>query len=123
MCSGHWRGFRRVGQHIERTVLYLVHKIAPLCRSRLFDADPVSICKEVLPCRDLRVAVLPTEEIDELLLARLSTLAREHNIETVAMHDRHALLAEAFMKVALVPCMELVDAQLVHTFLAERRRV
>jgi hypothetical protein len=41
-------------------------------------------------------------------------LAREHNIETVAPHDRHTLPAEAFVKMLLITRMELVDAQLVH---------
>jgi hypothetical protein len=51
-------------------------------------------------------------------VARLSTLAREHDVEAVSSHDRHTLPAEAIVKVLLVPRMELVDAQLVHTRLA-----
>jgi hypothetical protein len=42
----------------------------------------------------------------------------EYNIETIAPHDRHALLAETFVKVLLITRVNLVDAELVHVRLA-----
>jgi hypothetical protein len=75
--------------------------------------DPLGICEEVLPRRHLRVAILPAQEINEFLVVWFTTLARKYNIETVTPHNRHALPAEAVVKVLFIPCVELVDAQLV----------
>src|SRR6202044_1092159 len=81
-ASWHQRWFRRVGQHIQRTILNVVYKVAPLLSGCLFDSDPFGISKKVLPRRSLRVAIFPAQEINEFLVVRPTTLARKHNIET-----------------------------------------
>jgi hypothetical protein len=119
--SGHQRWFGCVGQHFERTILNVVYKVAPLLGGCFFDPDPLGISKEALPRRSLRVAIFPAQEINELLVVRLTTLARKNNIETVTPHNWHALPAEAVVKVLFIPWVELVDAQLVNARLTVRR--
>jgi hypothetical protein len=48
-------------------------------------------------------------------------LACEYDFEAVTLHDRHTLLAEAVVKMLLVPWVELIDAQLVNARLTVRR--